>query len=89
MTLPGEGGGQPPDQAPAPMPFLRLYALLWAFSAGAVAINLFMLGLMAPVLGMPSLTPLQALALALPVSLPVNWWVARWVRRMIDEAEGR
>ena len=67
----------------------RLYLLLYPFSALAVAINLFMLGLMWQAVGLPALSPVVALAACVPLGLPVNWWVTKWVRGLIDEAEGR
>lgn len=69
--------------------FWRLYAMLYIFTAGAVAINLFMLGLMSQAVGLPALSPLQALAFSIPLGFPANWLVTRWVTGLIDEAEGR
>ncbi len=69
-------------------PPLRLYLLLYPFTALAVAINLFMLGLMGPVVGLPVLSPVTALLLCVPLGIPVNLWVTRWVQRLIDEADG-
>ena len=74
---------------PEPIAFGKLYLILWVFSAGAVAINLFMLGLMVQAIGWPALSPVQALIWAVPLSFPVNWLVTRWVRRLMDEADGR
>lgn len=68
--------------------FTRLYALLYLFTAGAVAINLFMLGLLGQAIGLQALTPVVALGLAVPLALPVNWLVTRWVKRLMDEADG-
>ncbi len=67
--------------------FYRLFALLYIFSTGALAINLFMLGLMAQAIGFPALSPKTALLISLPLGLFVNWIVTRWVRRLIQEAE--
>ena len=67
----------------------RLYLLLYPFTTLAVAINLFMLGLMGPVIGLPAMPPVTALLISAPLGLPINWWVTRWVRGLIDEAEGR
>ena len=78
---------QPPDSDG--MPFGKLYALLFVFTMGAVAINLFMLGLMGQAIGLPALSPVTSLLLSLPLSLPVNWLVTRWVRGLMDEADGR
>ncbi|AVO38619.1 hypothetical protein [Pukyongiella litopenaei] len=69
-------------------PFGKLYALLYVFTAGAVAINLFMLGLMWQALGLPAISPVAAILLAIPLGLPANWLVTRWVRGMMDEADG-
>ena len=40
----------------------RLGALLYPFCAAAVAINLFLLGLMGQWLGLPAISPLSAVA---------------------------
>ena len=77
------------DQPPEPISFRKLYALLWVFTAGAVAINLFMLGLMGQAIGLPALSPVQALIWCVPLSFPANWLVTRWVRNLMDEADGR
>jgi len=68
---------------------LKLYLLFYPFTAAAVAINLFMLGLMAQATGLPALPPVTALLLSVPLGLPVNILVTRWVQGLIDEAEGR
>lgn len=65
----------------------RLAGLLYPFSAAAVAINLFMLGLMGQWLGLPALPPLWAVLAAVPLGVPATWLAARWVRGLIDEAE--
>jgi hypothetical protein len=62
--------------------------MLWPFATGAVAINLFLLGLMGQALGLPALPPVDALLWSLPLGLPATWASALWVRRMIHEAEG-
>lgn len=69
--------------------FGRLYAMLYVFTTGAVAINLFMLGLMAQAIGLPALSPVTALLLSIPLGFPANWLVTRWVRGLMDEADGR
>ncbi len=69
-------------------PFGKLYAVLYVFTAGAVAINLFMLGLMWQALGLPAISPVTTILLAIPLGLPANWLVTRWVRGMMDEADG-
>ncbi len=67
----------------------RLALLLYPFTAAAVAINLFMVGLMWQRLGLPAIPPKLALLLAVPLGVPATWAAARWVRGLIDEAEGR
>ncbi len=66
---------------------MRLYLLLYPFTALAVAINLFMLGLMWQAINLPAIPPLTALLLSLPLGLSANWLVTRWVKGLIDEAE--
>jgi len=66
---------------------LRLYLLLYPFTALAVAINLFMLALMWQAVGLPALSPVTALLLCVPLGIPVNLWVTRWVKGLMDEAD--
>ncbi|MGD9917307.1 MAG: hypothetical protein AB7U46_04760 [Paenirhodobacter sp.] len=66
----------------------RLALLLYPFSAGAVAINLFMLGLMGQWVGLPAIPPVWAVTAAVPLGVPATWAAARWVRGLIAEAEG-
>jgi len=61
--------------------------LLYPFTAAAVAINLFLLGLLGQSVGLPALSPLQSLVWALPLGLPATWAVARWVQGLIARAE--
>ena len=62
-------------------------AVLWPFATSAVAINLFLLGLIGLAVGLPSMQPVTALWLSLPLGLPATWATARWVTRLIAEAE--
>jgi hypothetical protein len=73
--------------APATRPSWRLHALLWPFATAAVAINVFLLGLIGIAVGLPAITPVTALWLSLPLGLPATWIAARWVARLIAEAE--
>ncbi|MDV7143274.1 hypothetical protein R3X27_11330 [Tropicimonas sp. TH_r6] len=66
----------------------KLALLLYPFAAAAVAINLFMLGLMGQAIGLPTLSPMLAIWLCLPLGLPAGWLAARWVRGLMDEADG-
>ena len=82
--------GQTPGGAapPGPWPVWKLAVLLYVFAAGAVAINLFMLGLMFQSFGLPALSPVMALILAGPLGLPAAWAAGRWVHGLLREAEG-
>lgn len=62
--------------------------MLWPFATSAVAINLFMLGLLGQTIGLAALSPLTALWLSLPLGLPATWAAARWVRSLLQQAEG-
>lgn len=65
----------------------KLGLILWPFATSAVAINLFMLGLLGRAIGLSALSPVAALWLSLPLGLPATWAAARWVRRLLDQAE--
>ncbi|GAB1361905.1 hypothetical protein MASR1M32_11410 [Rhodobacter sp.] len=65
----------------------QLAALLYVFVAAAVAINLFMLGLLMQAIGFTALSPVAALAAAGPLGIPAAWAAGKWVRRLLDEAE--
>jgi hypothetical protein len=82
------GTRSPSRTAPATNPSWRLCALLWPFATAAVAINLFLLGLIGIALDLPEIPPVTALWLSLPLGLPATWVAARWVTRLIAEAEG-
>lgn len=63
--------------------------LLWPFATGAVAINIFLLGLLLHSAGAPGIWPETALWWSLPLGLPATWASAVWVRHLIRQAEGR
>ena len=67
----------------------RLGLLLFPFTTAAVAINLFLLGLIGHRIGLPAISPVNALLWSLPLGFPATWAAAIWVRGLIDEAEGR
>jgi hypothetical protein len=83
------GTRSPSKTAPAtrPQAGLKLQLLLWPFATAAVAINLFLLGLIGLSVGLPALAPFTALWLSLPLGVPATWLLARWVASMIAEAE--
>ena len=64
----------------------KLALLLYPFAMPAVAINLFMLGLMAQAIGFPALSPGLALVVAVPLGVPAAIAAGRWVRGLMDEA---
>ncbi|MTE01873.1 hypothetical protein GIY56_16405 [Paracoccus sp. YIM 132242] len=67
-------------------PVWKLALLLYVFATGAVAINLFMLGLIGQALGLDALSPVMALALSVPLGIPAAWLAGRWVRSLLDQA---
>lgn len=76
-------------KAPAtePRSKAKLALILIPFVWGAIAINLFMLALMAQALGWPNLSPWATMAVAVPLTLPGTWLATRWVGGLLDEAE--
>lgn len=77
----------PATKSPPPAKSLWvLGALLWPFATSAVAINLFMLGLLAQAIGLPAISPVTALWWCLPLGLPATYAAARWVRSLIAQA---
>ncbi|MCV2873494.1 hypothetical protein OEZ71_14430 [Defluviimonas sp. WL0050] len=84
------GTRSPSKTAPATESLWKLGAILWPFVAGAVAINVFLLGLIFHSAGWSNaISPVASLLWALPLSVPATWLAARWVRGLIREAEGR
>ncbi|MDR5653516.1 hypothetical protein [Ruixingdingia sedimenti] len=65
----------------------RLRLILWPFATAAVAINLFLLGLMGQAVGLPAIPPVWALLASAPLGLPATWAAARWIGGLIAEAE--
>ncbi|MFZ0100563.1 MAG: hypothetical protein WAK98_18910 [Gemmobacter sp.] len=73
--------------APATESLWRLGLILWPFATGAVAINLFLLGLIGVSMGLPAVTPVTALICSIPLGIPATWGFAVWIRSLIREAE--
>ncbi|MEM9635290.1 MAG: hypothetical protein AAGA50_28460 [Pseudomonadota bacterium] len=67
----------------------KLAIVLYPFTAGAVAINLFLLGLIGIALGFPAIPPVTAIWFSIPLGVPATWLAAKWVRGLMDEAEGK
>jgi hypothetical protein len=63
--------------------------LLWPFATGAVAINVFLFGLILHSAGGPAIPPVAALLWSLPLGVVATWAAALWVRSLIRQAEGR
>lgn len=83
------GTRSPSKTAPVTESLWKLGALLWPFVAGAVAINLFLLGLILHSAGWSeAMAPTTALLCALPLSFPASAAAALWVRSLIRAAEG-
>jgi len=74
------------ESEPARWSVRRLAALLYPFVAGAAAVNLFMLGLIGPALGLAALGPTASLVGGAVIGLPLSLLAGRWVRRLMDEA---
>ena len=66
----------------------KLAILFYPFSAAAVAINLFLLGLMWQAIGLPAISPVSAVIISIPLGIPATWLAARWIRGLMDEADG-
>lgn len=79
----GEHGAPRPTQR---WPAWKLALLLYPFTAAAVAINLFMLGLIGQAVGIGSLSPNDSVLWSIPIGIPAAWLVGRWVRGLMDEA---
>lgn len=70
----------------APWPVWKLALLLYPFTAAAVAINLFLAGLILVSIGWPGISPMASLIAAIPLGIPATWAAGRWVRHLMDEA---
>ena len=68
-------------------PVWKLSVLLYPFAAAAVAINLFMLALMAQAVGLPALSPNTSIVGGIILGVPAAWASGRWVRRLMDEGD--
>lgn len=83
------GTRSPSRTAPAtdPRAKWKLRAVLWPFATAAVAVNLFLLGLIGFAIGLPAIPPVTALWLSLPLGLPATWVAAAWVARLMAEGD--
>ena len=67
-------------------PVWKLALMLYVFAAGAVAINLFMLGLLGQALGLPALSPVTTVLVSIPLGIPAAWASGLWARHLMDQA---
>ena len=75
------------DPASAIWPVWKLAVLLYVFAAGAVAINLFMLGLLSQWVGLAAMSPVTVLKVAIVLGVPAAWAAGRWVRHLLEQAQ--
>ncbi len=68
-------------------PFLKLFASLYPFGAGAMGVNLFFASLIGSWVGWPVLTPWQAAAGGMLIGLPATWAFACHIVRLMKKAE--
>jgi hypothetical protein len=68
-------------------PFLKLFAALYPFGAGAMGVNLFFASLIGSWVGWPILTPWQAAAGGMLIGLPATWAFACHIVRLMKKAE--
>ena len=67
-------------------PVWKLALMLYVFAAGAVAINLFMLGLLGQAIGLPALSPVATVLVSIRFGIPAAWASGMWARHLMDEA---
>lgn len=69
-------------------PIWKLAILLYPATSLAVAINLFLAGLIAHGAGFGVIEPVTAILWSIPLGVPASWLAGRWVRGLMDEADG-
>lgn len=65
----------------------KLTFFLYPFGAGAVAINLFMAGLLAPLIGLTPVDPVWSVVGGIILGVPATWAFARHIRSLMDRAD--
>ncbi|MEX0350832.1 MAG: hypothetical protein AB3N15_15525 [Paracoccaceae bacterium] len=83
------GTRSPSPKAPATegrWPVWKLAILLCPATALAVAINLFLAGLIAHGAGFGAIEPVTAILWSFPLGIPASWLAGRWLRGLMDEA---
>ena len=61
--------------------------MLYPLSAGAMAINVFLLGLMGQAVGFEAIDPVTSVLIGLVVGVPATWWFGARFRALMDEAD--
>ncbi|WP_037311410.1 hypothetical protein [Ruegeria halocynthiae] len=85
------GTRSPSRKAPATegkWPVWKLAILLYPATALAVAINLFLAGLIGHSAGFGVIAPVTAIVWSIPLGIPASWLAGRWLRGLMDEADG-
>lgn len=62
----------------------KLTLVLYPLGAGAVAVNLFMVGLFAPLIGLPPVSPGWSVIGGAVFGVPATWAFARHIRSLMD-----
>lgn len=65
----------------------KLALVLYPLGVGAVAVNVFMAGLLGTFIDLPPITPLQAIVAGLILGIPATWAFARHIRALMDRAD--
>lgn len=65
----------------------RITLLLYPFGAGAAAINIYFLGLIATWINLPPVSPGWSIAGGALLGLPATWLFARHIRKLMDRAD--
>lgn len=65
----------------------KLMLVLYPFGFGAVAVNVFMAGLLGTFVGLPSITPVWAMVVGVILGLPATWGFAHHIRTLMDRAD--
>jgi hypothetical protein len=68
-------------------PGWRLVAGLYPFAAGAMMLNLYFASLILGWVGLPIITPWQAVWASIPLGLPPAWIYARHLTRLMAKAD--
>ncbi|SLN65222.1 hypothetical protein ROA7450_03447 [Roseovarius albus] len=65
----------------------KITAVLYPFGAGAMALNVYFSSLILSWLGLPAITPVTAIFIALPLGLPATWLFALHIKRLIKSSQ--